>query len=176
MELLEIMRKRRSVRKYNGRPVSDEQIKTIIQAGMMAPSAKNGKPWEFIVIRDKETLKNLGLSRAEERNQNMAAAADVAITIIGNSSQTDTWVEDCSAAITQMHLMADALGLGSCWLQGNGRTSSDGRPTDEYLHELLGYPAHYKVLATLLVGQIDEHPAPTDLSSLPVEKIHYEKF
>jgi len=174
--LLEIMKKRRSVRKYNGKPVSDEQVKTILKAGMLAPSAKNGKPWEFIVIRDKEALKKLGLSRAEERNQKMAASADVAITIIGNSSQTDTRVEDCSAAITQMHLMADFLGLGSCWMQGNGRTSSDGRPTDEYLRELLGYPAHYKVLATLLIGQIDEHPEPHDPDGVPMEKVHYEKF
>ena len=174
--LFEIMKKRRSVRKYNGNSVSDDQVKTIIQAGMMAPSAKNGRPWEFIVIRDKEMLKKLGLSRAEERNQKMAASADVAITIIGDSDATDTWIEDCSAAITQMHLMADFLGLGSCWMQGRGRTAADGCPTEEYLQELLGYPAHYKVLASLLVGCIDEHPAATDPAGLPMEKVHWETY
>ena len=174
--LLEIMKKRRSVRKYNGNPVSEEQVKTILQAGMMAPSAKNGRPWEFIVIRDKEMLRKLGLSRSEERNQKMAASADVAITIIGDHDAADTWVEDCSAAITQMHLMADALGLGSCWMQGHGRTAADGRPTDEYLHELLGYPSNYEVLASLLIGCIDEHPEPHNLEKLPIEKIHYEQY
>ena len=174
--LLEIMKKRRSVRKYNGNPVSEEQVKTILQAGMMAPSAKNGRPWEFIVIRDKEMLRKLGLSRSEERNQKMAASADVAITIIGDHDAADTWVEDCSAAITQMHLMADALGLGSCWMQGHGRTAADGRPANEYLHELLGYPSNYEVVASLIIGCIDEHPEPHDPDKLPVEKIHYERY
>lgn len=174
--LFEIMRKRRSVRKYNGNPVTDDQIKAILQAGLMAPSAKNGRPWEFIVIRDKERLEKLGLSRSEERNQKMAASADVAITIIGDTSATDTWIEDCAAVMTQMHLMADFLGLGSCWFHGKGRTAADGRPTDQYLHELLGYPSHYSVLASLVIGCIDEHPEPHNPEKLPMEKVHWETY
>lgn len=176
MELLDIMRHRRSVRKYTGKPVSEEHIKAILQAGMLAPSAKNRRPWEFIVIRDKEILRKLGLSRDNEANQKMAASADVAITVIGDAEEADTWIEDCAAVMTNMHLMADALGLGSCWLQGNGRVAADGRETNEYVRELLGYPEKYRILASVLVGDIEEHPASYELSSLPMDKVHYEKF
>ena len=178
MELLDMMRRRRSVRHYTGQPVSEEHIKTILQAGLLSASAKGARPWELVVIRDKAMLTKLALSRDNAANQRMPAEADVAIVVLCDSEKADTWVEDGASVMTNMHLMADALGLGSCWLQGHLRTASTGQTSDDYVRGLLSYPAKYKLLASLLVGCIvpEQHPASHELDSLPVDKIHYETF
>ncbi|MBR5488837.1 MAG: nitroreductase family protein, partial [Firmicutes bacterium] len=79
MELLELMRRRRSVRHYTGEAVPEDKLKMVLQAGLLSPSGKGARPWEFIVVRNKETLAKLALSRDNAHNQRMTAEADVAI-------------------------------------------------------------------------------------------------
>ena len=112
MELLNLLQHRRSVRSYTGEPVPEEALKQILQAGLISASSRSLCPWEFIVVRDKETLAHL--SRCRTAGAGMLAKANCAIVVVADEAKCDVWIEDCSIAMANMHLMADALGLGSC--------------------------------------------------------------
>ena len=106
----------------------------------------------------------------------MIEHADCAIVVVGDTEKSDVWTEDCSAAMANMHLMADCLGIGSCWVQGRLREAADGRTTEAFIRDLLGIPDKYGVAAMLSLGMAKEHPAAYSLDELPMEKVHREKF
>lgn len=174
MELLEAMRNRRSVRTYTSEPVAEDKLEKILQAGLLSASGRARRPWEFIVVREKETLKKMAVSRAA--GAKMLEDADCAIVVIADPEKTDVWTEDCSIAMANMHLMADSLGVGSCWIQGRLREASDGKTTEEHLRELLHFPESYKLEAMLSLGMPKEHREPYQLDELMTEKIHWEQF
>lgn len=174
MELLNIMKNRRSVRTYTGEAVTEEQIEKILQAALLSASGKAIRPWEFVVVKNKETLAKLAESRA--MGAGMLTGADCAIVVIADADKSDVWTEDCSIAMANMHLMADALGLGSCWIQGRLRMAADGRTTEEYTRELLKFPENYKLEAILSLGVPQDHPAAYELETLDLSKVHREVF
>ena len=174
MELLEVMQKRRSVRIYTGEVVSEEDVTCILQAGLLSASGKAIRPWEFIVVRNKETLKSM--SRCRVAGSQMLEAADCAIVVRGDEEKSDVWVEDCSVAMANMHLMADSLGVGSCWIQGRLREAPGGRTTEAYLRELLEVPENYRLEAILSLGMPQNHPGAYELGALLEGKVHRERF
>lgn len=174
MELLNYFQNRRSVRSYTGASVPEEAVNQILQAGLMSASGKAIRPWEFIVVRSRETLNALAECRTAPVK--MLRECDCAIVVLGDESRSDVWVEDCSVAMANMHLMADGLGIGSCWVQGRLREAADGRSTEDFVRSLLGFPAHLRLEAILTLGMPDQHPEPHHLENLPTEKIHREKF
>lgn len=110
--------KRRSVRKYTDTPVTDEQLKQLIKAGMAAPSAKNSQEWVFIVIRDKDIF-NAFLD--VHPNAFALKFADAAILVCADLSKEREagqgwWIQDCSAAVQNILLEATDMGLGSLWM------------------------------------------------------------
>ncbi len=174
MELIEILENRRSVRTYTGEPLSGEEIEMIVNAGLLSPSSRGKQSAEFIVVRDRETLKKL--SECREGSAKMLAGAQCAIVVIGNESLTDVWTEDCSIAMSNMHLMADSLGLGSCWIQGRLRTAPDGRTTEEYVRECLGFPEDCRLEGILSIGRPQSKGEPRSVYSMSSERIHMEKY
>lgn len=78
--------------------------------------------------------------------------------------------------MSNMHLMADSLGLGSCWIQGRLRETSDGQSTEEYLRDILGYPEKMHLEAVLSLGIPAVHPEGHSLDEIPENKVHYEKY
>lgn len=106
----------------------------------------------------------------------MLENAGCAILIFANPEKTDVWVEDCSIAMSNMHLMADSLGLGSCWIQGRLRESENGESTEVYCRKLLNVPEEYVLEAILSVGILKEHPKAHTLEELEKEKVHYETY
>ncbi len=173
--LLQLMLGRRSVRKYTGEPVPEDKLKLILQAGLASATSKNRKPWEFVVVQEKEILQKLAKCRTGSAK--MLETAGCAILVFANTDVTpDVWVEDCSIAMSNMHLMADALGLGSCWIQGRCREAENGQSTEEFCRELLGVPENFKLLAILSVGVPAERPSGYTAADLKEEKIHWEKF
>ncbi len=174
MELLKLMQHRRSVRTYTGESVSEEQIVRILQAGLLSASGRAIRPWEFIVVRDKEMLRKMAGARAS--GAKMLEEADSAIVVLGDEQKSDVWTEDCCIAMANMHLMADSLGVGSCWIQGRLREASDGRTAEAYLRELLLYPEHLRLEAILSLGIAKEHPEAYTLEELRMDKVHRERF
>ena len=173
--LLQLMLQRRSVRKYTGEAIPEDKIKLILQAGLASATSKNRKPWEFVVVQEKETLQKLAKCRTGAAK--MLETAGCAIVVFGDTSVTpDVWVEDCSIAMSNMHLMADALGLGSCWIQGRCREAENGQSTESFCRELLGVPEQFALEAILSIGVPAERPAGYTVENLKEEKIRWEKF
>ncbi|WP_319589064.1 nitroreductase family protein [uncultured Desulfobulbus sp.] len=115
MELLEAIKTRRSIRKFQDRPVSEEHIMAIIEAAMLAPSAGNQQPWHFIIISDRAKLDAIPSFHPYSK---MVLHASVAILICGDPTGKpwpDFWVQDCSAATQNALLAARDLGLGTVW-------------------------------------------------------------
>ena len=174
-ELLNVMRGRRSVRNYSGEPVPMEKLNLILQAGMLAPSSRAIRPYELIVVRDKQKL--IGLSSCRKGGAaRMLVGADMAIVVVGDEEKSDTWSEDCSVVMENMHLMASALGVGSCWIQGRGREAMDGETTEEYARTILQFPAECRLEAILSLGMPEEEWPETALETLPYGKVHINKF
>ena len=175
MDMLSAILHRRSVRQYTGEAIPKDKLDAILHAGLAAASSKNRRPWEFIVVRDKAMLARLSDCRPGAGN--LLGHCDAAIVVAADAELVDVWVEDCASAMTQMHLMADALGVGSCWLQVRMRMSPDGHRETQYIvRELLGIPEKYGVMAILTLGMPASHPGSRTVDDLPLEKIHYECF
>ena len=165
---------RRSVRVYTDEPIADEDLKKILSAGLMAPSGKSKFPWHFIVVKDRVMLEKLSLCRVGVAR--MLAKAACAIVVVGDPAVTDTLVEDCTIAAAYMHLEASTLGLGSCYIQGRGRTAENGETTEDYVRGLLGFPADYKMQAVLSLGHIGKPMKPHNEEKLFWNKVHQETF
>ena len=123
-----------------------------------------------MVVQDRMVLRQMVQCRAGAAN--MLAEADCAIVVVGVRA-SDTAVEDCSIVMSNMHNMADSLGLGSCWVQGRNRKAADGRTTEEFLRELLHFPENDLLEATLALGIPTGKRGPRDLASLDYGKVHW---
>lgn len=147
MELIEAIKTRRSIRKFQNRPVSEELINFIIDAAMMAPSAGNQQPWHFVIITDREKLDAIP---SFHPYCSMVLQAPVAILICGESTCVpwpDFWAQDCSAATQNMLLAARDKGLGSVW--------AGIYPVEERMagfRKLLSIPEHIYPFALVPVG------------------------
>ncbi|MBO5373441.1 MAG: nitroreductase family protein [Lachnospiraceae bacterium] len=171
MELLDVFLKRRSVRKYTGEQIAKEKIEKILYAGLSSASGRSRQPWELVVVQDKEVLKKLSESRVGAAK--MLENAGCAIVVFADTEKTDVWIEDCSIVMSNMHLMADSLGLGSCWIQGRLRDAENGITTEQYCRELLHVPENYVLEAMLSIGILEEHPKSRKVEELPMEKVHW---
>lgn len=174
MELLELMRNRRSVRLYTGETVPEEKVEKVLQAALLSASGRAVRPWEFIVVRDKETIQKL--SECRPGVTKTIAGADVAIVVAADAEKSALWIEDCSIAMANMYLMAEEQGVGGCWIHCRERETPDGGSTEQYLKELLGIPEGYRVMSLFVFGVPASHPDAYELDQLKTEKVHYEKY
>lgn len=173
-DTFKLMVARRSVRKYSEEPIDDEMLETIVRAGLLAPSGHSKYPCEFIVVKDRETLKRMSHCRTGAAK--MLAGARAAIVVIADRDKSDVIIEDASVAMMCMHLMAASLGLASCWIQVRARDAEDGRSSEEFLREFLAFPENYQCQAVLSLGVPERPSKPHDLDKLKLDKIHREKF
>lgn len=153
--LLDLLRKRRSIRKFTGQAVEEEKIELLLEAALLSPSSKGNTPWHFVVVRDQDCISKLAL--AKPHGASFLKNAPLVIAVCGDSNQSDVWVEDCSIATLLLHLQATDLGLGSCWVQLRLRAHDDNQSAAVYTAELLGLPAHIQPLALVGIG----YPAET---------------
>jgi len=160
---------RRSVRRYTSEKVSDSHIKEILKAGMCAPSARNQRPWHFIVVRDKAVLE--ALSRTH-RYSDMVGAAPAAVVVCGDFSQQsyrDYWALDCSAAAENILIEAEELRLGAVWVAVY--------PRDEriaHVRSVLSLPPNIMPLCIIPIGHPAEKPELVD--RFDESRIHDERW
>ena len=160
---------RRSVRRFTEEAVGDEQLEKLLRAAMNAPSACNEQPWEFVVIRNRDTFKAI---RKFQRFSAPLDTADCAIVVCGDTTRQrfdGFWVQDCSAATENLLLEAEHLGLGAVWMGLHPIEMWTGR-----MKELLGLPETVVPLGIIAVGHPAEHPAPADRFN--PDRIHYDKW
>ncbi len=169
MHIIETIFNRRSIRKYTDEPVNGKKIHRILEAAMMAPSAGNAQPWQFVVVRDRTMLASI---KNINPNAGMAEKAQVGILVCGDLSlekYDGFWVQDCSAAIQNMLLAAHAEGLGAVW---TGVYPKGDRV--EGFKRLFELPEHIIPLAFIPVGYPGQNLASEPRFS--EDKIHFEKW
>lgn len=162
--------KRRSIRRYTTQEVSAEDVKLILEAALMAPTSKSSRPWQFIVVEDKDMLERL--SHCKPAGAAPIANAAFAVVVAADPTLSDPWVEDASIAAAYMQLQAEDLGLGSCWIQVRGRFAGDTTPSEEYVQELLNMPDTLPVVCIMTFGHKDEERKPCNTDKLLWERVH----
>ncbi len=171
---IDLIRKRRSIRKYQDREVEKEKIDLIVEAALRSPSSRSLNPWEFVVVTDRELIKKL--SEAKEHGSSFLRSAPLAVVVCADPQRCDVWIEDCSIASIIIQLQAQDLGLGSCWVQIRKRMHQSGIPAEQYVKELLGIPEDMVVESIIGIGYSSEEKLPHPYSSLQFEKVHYDRF
>lgn len=169
-----LMQKRRSIRKYLDRSVEPEKINSLLEAALRAPSGKSIYPVEFVVVDDRAILEKLSLSKPA--GAAFLKHAPLGVVICANQDKSDTCIEDASIASIVIQQAAESLGLGSCWIQLRNRTHADGRPSQQYVAELLEIPANYMVLNVIAIGYSAETKAPHKKETLKFEHVHKGRF
>lgn len=170
----ELLRTRRSIRKYLPKPVEQEKIDLITNAALMSPASKHSNPWEFIVVQDKNLLQKLAESKPH--GSQMLANAPLGIVVIADTTKSDIWIEDASIASIIIQMQAHSLGLGSCWIQAYNRQKNENTSTEAYIRKLLNIPSNYAVLNIICIGYSDEEKNSFEISKLSREKIHDQKY
>jgi len=163
MDALEAIKTRRSVRKYKAESVPREVLKNLVDAGRLAPTARNEQPWEFVVVTEAERRKRLAALATHGKFIGEAPACIVVLC-----KRSDYYLEDGSAATTQIMLAATALGLGTCWVAGDKK---DYAPA---VVKAVGAPAKYRLVSLIAVGYAAETPAPGKRGVNDV--LHWETF
>jgi nitroreductase len=166
--MIELLRKRRSIRKYTGQPVTRQSRDLLVETLLRSPTSRNGRSWEFIVVDDAKLLESL--SRAKQHGGAFLKEAALGIVIAADSTKSDVWVEDTSIAAVLVQATAEWLGLGSCWIQIRNRPHDSQTTAEGYIQQLLGLPEHIKVTSIISIG----HPAEIK-PALPASELDYHK-
>lgn len=167
--MIDLLKNRRSIRIYEDRKIEAEKIEILKEALLRSPSSRNINPWEFILVDNKESLKKL--SRSKEHGSEFLQGAALGIVVCGNEKESDVWVEDCSIASILVQMVAQSLGLGSCWIQIRNRMHDKHITSERYIQKLLSIPEHVRVESIIGVG----YPAEKK-SGIPKEKLPFHKM
>ncbi len=171
---IDLLRSRRSVRKFQDRPVEPEKVDLLLEAALRSPSSRGFNPWSFVVVDDTETIERL--SRSKPHGASFLANAPLAVAVCVDPQISDVWVEDAAIATTILHLTAADLGLGSCWIQLRKRDHDAARSAGDYAAGVLGLPENLTVSAIMAIGYADRQPAPHSRESLPFDKVSRNRF
>ncbi len=164
---LEAIFARRSIRKYAGGTLSRDELAKLLEAGMAAPSSRDRKPWHYIVIQDRATLRKLADAHPHGKMLNEAAAA---IAVCGDTGiSPDFWVQDCAAATENILIAVSALGLGAVWLGCHPREERVSA-----IKAVLEVPAHIGILSLVSIGRPGEKKEPR--TQYDAKRVHHEKW
>ena len=164
MEVFECVKTLSSIRSYMAGEVTEEIIAEVMEAGRLAPSARNEQPWEFILVTDRDTLSALGKYCTSGR-----FVSEVPFAVVVLTDPSNKWHEiDTTRAVQNMVLTAWGRKLGSCWI---GMIDKKG------LAEYLGIPASLNILTVLPFGYFDERLAGHEKNrKSPEEVCHLNRF
>ncbi|MDR3687423.1 MAG: nitroreductase family protein [Coriobacteriia bacterium] len=167
--MLEAVRNRRSIRRYQDRSIEPELLEQLQEAMLRVPSSRNLKPWRFVFVTDQGLLEALAGAKASFGD--FVGTAPLGVVVCADPSVSDCWIEDCSIAAATLQLAAVALGLGTCWVQIRARQNADGGPAENHVREILGLPKTLSVLCIVAVGYPAEDKPPKERASLSWDKV-----
>ena len=162
------------MRKFTGEELTQDEVVALMKAALMSPSSKRTNCWQFVLVDDKELLKDL--AHCKEAGSAFLADAALAVVVVADPLVSDVWVEDASIASLMVQLQAEDLGLGSCWVQVRERFTATGMLSNEFVHGLLDLPLQLQVLSIIAVGHKGMERKPFDEAHLQWEKIHINKY
>lgn len=162
-EVLDFICRRRSVRRFQKKPVPDEILEVLMKSAMAAPSGNNAQPWEFVIVREPKVKEDL--SRVHSWLY-MAAGAPAAIVVLGNKG-SEWWQDDCAAATENLLLAAANLGLGAVWC-------GIKEDHEKAVRKILGVADHMGVLCIVPIG----YPAESSPSHTKYrkDKVHRDTY
>jgi nitroreductase len=172
--MIELLRKRRSIRKFTPEKIAADTVELLIEAALRSPSSRGINPWEFILVDDPDMLAKL--AKAKQHGSEFLKNAPLAIVVCADSTKSDVWVEDCSIAAIIIQLTALSLGLGSCWAQIRHRQHDSQKTAEDYLKELLGLPEQIMVECVLGIGHPAEKKRPVAADKLQHDKIKNNRW
>ncbi len=164
---LDIILKRRSIRKYKNQKVPENLIRSLLQAAMSAPSACNQQPWHFVILEDKTVLKELSEIHSGFLTLKGSPLAILVCGEPGAAKLEFYWEQDCSAATQNILIAATAMGLGAVWQGINPRGGEDS----DMINRILKLPVHIRPFSLVSVGYPAEMTEPANRFS--ENKIHY---
>lgn len=170
MDLHQLLLERHSIRRYTDQPIDAGDVRTILEAGLLAPSSKSARSWQFVVVEDHDMM--LKLQACKPTYAASLATAPLAVVVTTSPGKSAAYVEDAAVAASFMQLQAAALGIGSCWTQVRGRFTADDMDSEEYVRELLNIPDDMCVVCIIAFGYSAETRRPVDPSKLLWEKVH----
>ncbi len=166
MEAIENILSRNSVRRYTEQVVSQSDLETILKCAMAAPTGKNTREWEFVVVKNKETLASIADALPYAK---MLPASSLSIVVCGDTTKSEYWYVNASAATQNILLACNALGLGAVWA-----TTYPYEERMDFVSKALNLPENIKPLCIIPIGYPATEPRLKD-KFIP-SKIHYETF
>ena len=171
---LSLVQKRRSIRRYLNKPVEPEKIDRLIEAALRAPSSRGFNPWEFLVVTDRALLEKL--SKAKPHGASFLKDAPLGMVVFADPEKCDVWIEDASIASIYIHLAAESMELGSCWIQIRKRMHDQTKAAEQYIRELLNIPENLNVESMIAIGYPAEKKSPHPKENLQHEKVYYNVY
>lgn len=165
----DILRTRRSIRKYKAKVIEPELIELLKEAAVRSPTSRNFRPWRFLFITDRAKLEEL--SQAKLSGSSFLQGAGLGVVVCADENESDVWIEDCSIASIILQLTGQSLGLGSCWIQIRKRMHSDSRTSEDYVKAVLGLPENLRVESIISFGYPAEDKPPIPKAQLEYNKI-----
>ncbi len=164
--VLENIAERKSVRKYLSKSVEEDKIDAMVKAGMAAPSGMDRRPWEFVVVTDREALDSMA---AKLPYAKMLTNAPLAIVVCGDTTRSSYWYLDCSAATQNVLLAAEALGLGAVWT-----AAYPYEDRIDVVRQNTGLPENIVPLCVIPIGYPDGPQKAKDKFDL--QRVHRNKY
>jgi nitroreductase len=172
--MIELLRNRRSIRKYTDKDIEPEKIELLKEAVLRSPSSRNFDPWEFIFVDDRGILKKLALCKPH--GAKFLEGAALGIVVCADGQKSDVWIEDCSIASVLVQMVAQSIGLGSCWIQIRKRMFNDQKTSEDYIRDLLNIQENFKVESVIAIGYPAEKREPVPLENLKYEKVRVNSY
>ncbi|RLE80456.1 MAG: nitroreductase [Thermoprotei archaeon] len=161
-KVFEVIQQRRSIRRYEPKPIPKDILLKLLEAARLAPSAGNRQPWRFVIVTDPERKKKLAEAC---HHQMFIADAGVVIVALSDPKTSPRWhALDTMIALEHIVLVATDLGLGTCWI---------GAFEPERVKEIIGSPKDLNPVAVLPVGYPAEAPPPRPRKRL--EEIFFQE-
>jgi len=171
---LSLIQKRRSIRRYIDKPVESEKIDRLVEAVLRAPSSRGFNPWEFIVVDDGGLLEKL--SKAKPHGASFMNEAALGIIVCADPDKCDVWIEDASIASIYIHLAAESMDLGSCWIQIRKRMHDQTKTAEQYIRELLNIPNNLTIESMISIGYPAEKKSPHPKKDLQYDKVYHNGY
>lgn len=172
MDFKDLVKTRRSHRKFTTEPVTREQIDCILRAALMSPTSKGVRAWQFVVVEDHSLIEQL--SEAKAMGGQFLKDAPLCIAVLGDPEKNDCWVEDGSIAAISMQYQAEELGLGSCWVQMRARALADGTPADIAIRKALELSENISCLCVLGIGYKADERKPQNEDRLKWDNVTWK--
>lgn len=172
--MIDLLRTRRSIRKFTNQPVEPEKVEILKEAVIRAPTSRNSQAGQFIFVDEPELIQKL--AQCKSYGATPLLTATLAVVVLSEESKTAAWVEDSAIAAFAAHLAAHSLGLGSCWIQIRGRHYSDEKNSETYVRETLAIPDEFRVLSIVAIGYATHPHEGRTREELKFEKIRTNGF